>query len=84
MLGMGEPLSNPKVFDALEILTHPKLIGMSARKISISTLGILPGIKKLNNHYPQVTERKKARKKVFFLSSRMYLHSPSLSTCVGI
>jgi adenine C2-methylase RlmN of 23S rRNA A2503 and tRNA A37 len=52
--GMGEPLANPRVFDALQILTAPKLVGLSSRRINISTVGIIPGIVKLTNEFPQV------------------------------
>jgi len=53
-MGMGEPLSNPKVFDAISALTSPDQIGMSASRINVSTIGIVPGIKKLNEVHPQV------------------------------
>nr|CEL66407.1 TPA: Ribosomal RNA large subunit methyltransferase Cfr [Neospora caninum Liverpool] len=54
LMGMGEPLANPKVFDALRILTDPLLFNFSARKLAVSTLGVLPGIKKLTEEHPQV------------------------------
>ncbi|PFH31172.1 radical SAM domain-containing protein [Besnoitia besnoiti] len=53
-MGMGEPLANPKVFDALRILTDPLLFNFSARKLAVSTLGVLSGIKKLTLEFPQV------------------------------
>ncbi|CDI82714.1 GPI transamidase 8, putative [Eimeria praecox] len=52
--GMGEPLANPRVFDTLKLLTDPKAFGLSARRLNISTSGVLPGIKKLNEQHPQV------------------------------
>lgn len=52
--GMGEPLANPRVFDTLKLLTDSRAFGMSARRLSISTSGVLPGIKKLNQQHPQV------------------------------
>jgi len=53
-MGMGEPLMNPRIFDAVEILTTEKLFNMSQRRLSISTVGIIPGIQKLTEKYPQV------------------------------
>ncbi len=49
-MGMGEPLDNPEaVFKAIEILTDPNGIGLSKKKITVSTSGIVPKI-------PLVTE----------------------------
>lgn len=53
-MGMGEPFMNPRVFDALDILTDPLLFGIPQRKISISTVGIIPAIQKLTKSYPDV------------------------------
>uniref|UniRef100_A0A0G4HD77 Radical SAM core domain-containing protein n=1 Tax=Chromera velia CCMP2878 TaxID=1169474 RepID=A0A0G4HD77_9ALVE len=53
-MGMGEPLANPYVFDALSILSDRSLFGMSPRRLNISTIGIFPGIKKLTELHPQV------------------------------
>jgi 23S rRNA (adenine2503-C2)-methyltransferase len=45
-MGMGEPLMNPKaVFPALEILNHG--YGVGARRITVSTVGVVPGIERL-------------------------------------
>ncbi len=52
--GMGEPFSNPELFSALNIITSPEFLGMGARKISISTVGIIPGIERLAKEYPQI------------------------------
>jgi 23S rRNA (adenine2503-C2)-methyltransferase len=42
-MGMGEPLMNPKaVFPTLRILNHG--YGMGARRITVSTVGVVPGI----------------------------------------
>ncbi len=47
-MGMGEPLANfPNVSKALHILTAPWGLNISARKITVSTVGVAPGIKKL-------------------------------------
>lgn len=56
--GMGEPLANPRVFETLKLLTDPRAFGISARRLNISTSGVLPGIKKLNEQHPQVRCRK--------------------------
>lgn len=53
-MGMGEPLANPRVFDALRVLTAPELFGMSARRLNVSTVGVVPGILKLTEDFPQV------------------------------
>jgi 23S rRNA (adenine2503-C2)-methyltransferase len=45
-MGMGEPLMNPKaVFPALTLLNHA--YGLGARRITVSTVGIVPGILEL-------------------------------------
>ncbi len=47
-MGMGEPLMNiDAVIAALERLTDPSCFGMSARRIAVSTVGIVPGIRQL-------------------------------------
>jgi 23S rRNA (adenine2503-C2)-methyltransferase len=47
-MGMGEPLLNwPAVSDALTILNQPDGIGIGARHITVSTVGILPGMAEL-------------------------------------
>ena len=44
-MGMGEPLLNwPSVDTALSILNHPEGFGIGARHITVSTVGILPGM----------------------------------------
>jgi 23S rRNA (adenine2503-C2)-methyltransferase len=44
-MGMGEPLLNwPAVDIALTILNHPDGFGIGARHITVSTVGILPGM----------------------------------------
>src|SRR5215207_8729573 len=44
-MGMGEPLLNwPSVDVALSILNHPGGFGIGARHITVSTVGILPGM----------------------------------------
>ncbi len=44
-MGMGEPMMNWKAVDqALTILNSPSAIGIGARHITVSTVGVLPGI----------------------------------------
>lgn len=52
-MGMGEPLANPRVFDALSVLTSPELFGISPRRLNVSTVGVIPGIMKLTEKFPQ-------------------------------
>lgn len=45
MMGMGEPLLNlENVLKATRLLTHPEGFGMSPRRITVSTSGIIPKI----------------------------------------
>ncbi|HOX91367.1 MAG TPA: 23S rRNA (adenine(2503)-C(2))-methyltransferase RlmN [Spirochaetales bacterium] len=54
-MGMGEPLLNlAAVRSAIAILTHPDGPGLSNRKITISTCGIVPGILDLAHNGPHV------------------------------
>ena len=47
-MGMGEPLLNwPNVDVALSLLNDPEGLGIGARHITISTVGILPGLAQL-------------------------------------
>ncbi len=50
LMGMGEPLANyPRVIKALRLLTSeaPEGLGMSARGITVSTVGLVPRINQL-------------------------------------
>jgi 23S rRNA (adenine2503-C2)-methyltransferase len=50
MMGMGEPLLNlPNVIKATRLLTDPKGIGLSPRRITLSTAGIIPKIIELGH-----------------------------------
>jgi 23S rRNA (adenine2503-C2)-methyltransferase len=54
-MGMGEPLLNlAEVRRAIAIMTDPAAIGLSRRKITISTSGIVPGILDLAENGPDV------------------------------
>lgn len=47
-MGMGEPLDNiQNVLDSLSILTSPWGMGMSPRRITVSSIGILPALHRL-------------------------------------
>jgi 23S rRNA (adenine2503-C2)-methyltransferase len=47
-MGMGEPLDNlDNVLKAVRILQHEQCFSFSPRRITISTCGVIPGIKKL-------------------------------------
>ena len=57
-MGMGEPLANYKrVMDAVRIMVAPQPdgLGMSARGITVSTVGLVPAIKKLADEDIPVT-----------------------------
>jgi 23S rRNA (adenine2503-C2)-methyltransferase len=48
MMGMGEPLLNlPNVIKATRLLVDPEGIGLSVRRITLSTAGIIPKIEEL-------------------------------------
>ncbi|MHB8173351.1 MAG: 23S rRNA (adenine(2503)-C(2))-methyltransferase RlmN [Nitrospirota bacterium] len=48
LMGMGEPLLNAdNVFEALKRLISPAMFNISPRRITLSTAGIVPGIKAL-------------------------------------
>lgn len=54
-MGMGEPLLNlQSVLDSIRILTDPRGLNMARRGLSISTVGIPTGIRKLGQAEPQV------------------------------
>jgi 23S rRNA (adenine2503-C2)-methyltransferase len=54
-MGMGEPLLNyDEVMSAIYILNDPDCFGLAARRISVSTCGIVPGIKKLQDEKLQI------------------------------
>ena len=50
MMGMGEPLLNfDNVIDAVSIMTEDSAYGLSKRKVTISTSGVVPAIEKMKN-----------------------------------
>jgi 23S rRNA (adenine2503-C2)-methyltransferase len=55
-MGMGEPLLNlDRVLDAIAALNDPQRFGLGARHITISTSGVVPGIRRLTALGPQFT-----------------------------
>ena len=46
-MGMGEPLLNPNIFRAIEILSDPDYFNLSLRRINLSTVGILPSLERI-------------------------------------
>jgi 23S rRNA (adenine2503-C2)-methyltransferase len=55
-MGMGEPLLNlDAVLAAVEALTDPGRFGLGARHITVSTSGVVPGMRRLTALGPQFT-----------------------------
>jgi 23S rRNA (adenine2503-C2)-methyltransferase len=51
-MGMGEPLHHyEETARALRLLTHPEGLGMSPRRITVSTVGLIPGIERLGRDF---------------------------------
>ena len=56
VMGQGEPFSNyGNTLAALRILNHPKLLNIGARHITVSTCGVISGIKRLSQEREQFT-----------------------------
>jgi len=54
-MGMGEPLLNfDNVKKAVEIMTHRDMLDLSTRKVTISTVGIVPGIERMAKEMSKV------------------------------
>lgn len=53
-MGMGEALANPHTFDALGLLTSPEAFGLAPRRITVSTVGFAPGLRRLVQQHPRV------------------------------
>jgi 23S rRNA (adenine2503-C2)-methyltransferase len=52
-MGMGEPLLNlDAVVEAAKLLVHPKAFGLSPRRVTVSTVGIVPRIADLLQRVP--------------------------------
>jgi 23S rRNA (adenine2503-C2)-methyltransferase len=55
-MGMGEPLLNlDRVLEAVDALNDPARLGLGARHITVSTSGVVPGIRRLTALGPQFT-----------------------------
>ena len=55
-MGMGEPLLNlDRVLEAVAALNDPAKLGLGARHITVSTSGVVPGIRRLTALGPQFT-----------------------------
>jgi 23S rRNA (adenine2503-C2)-methyltransferase len=54
-MGMGEPLANERhVFAALAAIAGAQAFGLGARHVTVSTVGLAPGIRRLATAHPQV------------------------------
>jgi 23S rRNA (adenine2503-C2)-methyltransferase len=54
-MGMGEPMANERAtFGAIERLTDPAGLRLGARHVTVSTVGLVPGIRHLADRHPQV------------------------------
>lgn len=54
LMGMGEALANLHTFGALRAFTHPRLFALSPRRVTLSTIGLPPGIRRLGRDFPQI------------------------------
>jgi 23S rRNA (adenine2503-C2)-methyltransferase len=55
-MGMGEPLLNlDRVLEAVAALNDPRRLGLGARQITVSTSGVVPGIRRLTELGPRFT-----------------------------
>lgn len=54
-MGMGEPLANyEETLRAIQLLTHPDGIGLGARRITLSTSGLVPQMRQLADERLQI------------------------------
>lgn len=54
-MGMGEPLANPdNTFAAIDQMVAQDGLALSPRRLSLSTVGIVPGMARLTTDYPNV------------------------------
>ena len=55
-MGMGEPFLNyDNVKASIDFVTHQKKFDLANRRITVSTCGIIPGIKKFTQDFPQTS-----------------------------
>ena len=56
LMGSGEPMDNfDNVSRFVSLISDPKGMNLSKRNITISTCGLIPGIRRLQEEHPQVT-----------------------------
>jgi 23S rRNA (adenine2503-C2)-methyltransferase len=49
LMGMGEPLANyENTLKAIELMTHPEAFKFSSRRVTLSTVGLLPELRQLS------------------------------------
>ncbi len=49
LMGMGEPLANyENMLKAIKLMTHPEAFKFSSRRVTLSTVGLLPELKQLS------------------------------------
>lgn len=54
-MGMGEPMANyENMMESIRVLNDPKGIGIGARHITVSTVGLIPGIEKIAKENIQI------------------------------
>ncbi|HOO31823.1 MAG TPA: 23S rRNA (adenine(2503)-C(2))-methyltransferase RlmN [Thermotogota bacterium] len=54
-MGMGEPMLNyNSVKKSIEMINDKEMLNLSRRRIAVSTAGILPGIQKMSEDFPEV------------------------------
>ena len=54
-MGMGEPLANPdNTLRAIDLMIAKDGLSMSPRRLSLSTVGIIPGIERLTRDYGSI------------------------------
>jgi len=52
LMGMGEPLHHYETTArALRLLTHPDGLGLGTRRVTVSTVGLVPGIRRLGEDF---------------------------------
>jgi 23S rRNA (adenine2503-C2)-methyltransferase len=52
LMGMGEPLDNPdNTFGSLSFITNPKFMAFNQRRVTLSTVGVIPQLEKLSQAF---------------------------------